>query len=52
MYFLWARHDHNKVAPCGMIKVFELNGYLGMKYQQPSKQNLNSLQTIQIVWHW
>ena len=25
MYFLWARHDHNKIAPCGMIKVFELN---------------------------
>ena len=24
---LWARHDHNKIAPCGMIKVFliELN---------------------------
>ena len=20
-----ARHDHNKIAPCGMIKVFELN---------------------------
>ena len=19
------RHDHNKIAPCGMIKVFELN---------------------------
>ena len=25
MYFLWARHDHNKTAPCGMIEVFELN---------------------------
>ena len=25
MYFLWARHDHNKIAPCGMIKVFKLN---------------------------
>ena len=25
MYFLRARHDHNKTAPCGMIKVFELN---------------------------
>ena len=25
MYFLWARHNHNKIAPCGMIKVFELN---------------------------
>ena len=27
LYFLWARHDHNKTAPCGMIKVFltELN---------------------------
>ena len=24
-YFLWAHHDHNKIAPCGMIKVFELN---------------------------
>ena len=20
-----AQHDHNKIAPCGMIKVFELN---------------------------
>ena len=29
MYFLWARHDHNKIAPCGMIKVFwiELNWF-------------------------
>ena len=25
MYFLWARHDHNKIASCAMIKVFELN---------------------------
>ena len=25
MYFLRARHDHNKIAPSGMIKVFELN---------------------------
>ena len=25
MYFLWARHDNNKIAPCGMIKVLELN---------------------------
>ena len=27
LYFLWARHDHNKIAACGMIKVFwtELN---------------------------
>ena len=25
MYFLWSRHDHNKIAPCGMIKVFKLN---------------------------
>ena len=25
MYFLRARHDRNKTAPCGMIKVFELN---------------------------
>ena len=25
MYFLWAHHDPNKIAPCGMIKVFELN---------------------------
>ena len=25
MYFLWARHVHNKTAPCGMIKVFKLN---------------------------
>ena len=25
MYFLRARHDHNKIAPCGKIKVFELN---------------------------
>ena len=24
IYFLWPRHDHNKIAPCGMIKVFEL----------------------------
>ena len=23
--FLRARYDHNKIAPCGMIKVFELN---------------------------
>ena len=25
LFFLWAHHDHNKIAPCGMIKVFELN---------------------------
>ena len=25
MYFLRARHDHSKIAPCRMIKVFELN---------------------------
>ena len=25
MYFLRAHHDHNKIAPCVMIKVFELN---------------------------
>ena len=22
LLFLQARHDHNKIAPCGMIKVF------------------------------
>ena len=25
MYLLRARHDHNKIAPCGMIKVFGFN---------------------------
>ena len=24
-HFLWARHDHNKIAPCGMIKVKKQN---------------------------
>ena len=25
MGFLWAHHDHDKIAPCGINKVFELN---------------------------
>ena len=25
LLFLRARHDHKKIAPCGKIKVFELN---------------------------
>ena len=40
-WFLLARHDHNKIAPCGMIKVFDF------EFERSIKKEANFISFLQ-----